>query len=296
MSDPTLASRRAEDTAIFIGEFLTQGLDSERGSVSLARMNWLHSRWGKQIKQGDLLYTLSLFIFEPITFVQKYEWRPLTELEQQARFVFWVEVGARMGIEDIPRTRQALWEWKEEYASQNMIYAKTNDKVGALTMDILVAPIPSFLKSFGKEAGKVFIEPRILRAFGWQPARPRLLYWLIPLLMRIRALVIGNLVFPRTTMPSFLTSHEVTHVSLDGSSSKRIQRHGFVFEPWYVPAGKSKVGQLGMGTPGHKEKWQSEGWTSETLGPDKLKSQGIDIAVKEGERIREAAKLCPFFH
>lgn len=293
LSDPTLASRRAEDTAIFVAEFFTEGLDSERGSVSLARMNWLHSRWGKLIKQGDMLYTLSLFIFEPISFVAKYEWRPLTELEQQARFVFWAEVGARMGIQDIPKTRKELWDWKEQYASENMVYAKTNDQVGMLTMDILVAPMPSPLKAFAKEAGKVFVEPRIMKAFGWERARPEALYWLVPLLLRARAMVVANLMFPRTKIPGFLTSSEVKHVLPDGSQEKRIQRDGFVFEPWYVTEGQSKIGELGLGTPG--DGWQSEGWRSETLGPDKLKDQGVDWSLKEGERIRQAAKICPFF-
>lgn len=295
LADPSLASKRAEDTAIFIAEFLSQGLDSERGSVSLARMNWLHSRWGKQIKQGDLLYTLSLFIFEPITFAEKYEWRSLTELEQQARFVFWTEVGARMGIEDIPKTRKDLWNWKEQYATENMVYAKSNDQVGALTMAILVAPIPSVLKGFGQEAGKVFIEPRIIRAFGWQRAAPAFLHWLVPLMMRTRALIIAYLAFPRVQIPTFLTSQEVTYVAPDGKTSKCIQRDGFVFEPWYVPGGKSMVGQLGLGKPGDKDKWQSSGWQSESLGPDKLRSQGLSIAVEEGRQMREAARLCPFF-
>lgn len=80
------AGRRAEDTTVVIGEFVNGGgLDSERGTAALARMNFLHGRYGNLITREDKLYTLSLFIFEPALFIEKYEWRPLTPLEAQAR-------------------------------------------------------------------------------------------------------------------------------------------------------------------------------------------------------------------
>lgn len=85
LSDPNVAARRAEDTAVFIGEFLYGGLDSERGCVALARLNWLHGRYGALITRDDLLYTLSLFVFEPATWARKYEWREMSQLEQEAR-------------------------------------------------------------------------------------------------------------------------------------------------------------------------------------------------------------------
>lgn len=78
--------RRAEDTAIVIAEFVNGGgLDSERGSIALARMNFLHARYGSLISREDKLYTLSTFVFEPAIFSERYEWRALTPLEAEAR-------------------------------------------------------------------------------------------------------------------------------------------------------------------------------------------------------------------
>lgn len=86
------AGRRAEDTGIFINEFSgggmsheVAGLDTERGSIALARMNWLHSRYGNLISRDDKLFTLALFIFEPYYFCEKFDFRPLNELEKEAR-------------------------------------------------------------------------------------------------------------------------------------------------------------------------------------------------------------------
>lgn len=295
LSSPERAGRRAEDTGIFVVELLTQGLDSVRGSVTLARMNYIHSRWSKHISRDDMLFTLSLFIFEPITFAAKYEWRAHSPLERQAIFMFWAEIGARMGIEDIPATLEELRDWKEQYATDNMIYAKTNGLVGELTMDVLVAPLPSFLKSFGKEAAKTFIEPRVLQAFGWEPASPAFLCWLMPALLHFRGLILRNLIFPRTRPPKFELTSEIVTTRPDGSEDRLVQREGFLFEPWYVAPGQSAIGKFGIGKPGDKVKWLSEGWKSETLGPDRLMDQGVDFAITEGERIRQAGMLCPFF-
>lgn len=295
LNDPTTAARRAEDTGIFVVEFISQGLDSERGSTLLARINWLHSRWGRHIKQDDLLFTLSLFVFEPAAFIEQFEWRPLCELEKQALFLFWAEIGARMGIQDIPRTKQELWDWKEQYASDNMVPSQISAKVAALTMDFLVSSLPISLKQFGREACKVFVEPRVMHAFGWKTAKPAFLYWLVPCFLRLRAFVLRNLVFPRTKKSKFMTANEVETLGPDGKFDKRIQREGFLWQPWYVPAGKSCIGKLGVGVPGDKAKWHSDGWKSETLGPENLKDKGIDIVLGEGKRIREAGMACPFF-
>jgi hypothetical protein len=43
----------------------------------------------------------------------RFGWRELSPLEQHAFYVFWVEIGGRMGIRDIPDTLEALTAWSE---------------------------------------------------------------------------------------------------------------------------------------------------------------------------------------
>ena len=52
----------------------------ERSKIALNRMNELHSKYS--ILNGDFLYTLSLFIIEPIKWINKYEWRQLEPIEK----------------------------------------------------------------------------------------------------------------------------------------------------------------------------------------------------------------------
>lgn len=73
---------------------------SARALKALARMNYIHGGYQKagKISQDDLLYTLSLFITEPITWVGKYEWRAMTDMEKCAIGAFWKSIGDAMGI------------------------------------------------------------------------------------------------------------------------------------------------------------------------------------------------------
>lgn len=273
--------------AIMLTEILLAGLDSERGSTCLARTNFLHSRYGSLILQEDLLYTLSLFVFEPIKMNDLYEWRQQTALERQARYVFWREVGCRMGIkrELIPSTYQEFFTWKEEYAQKTMIYADSNRQTGEATMDVFLRPLPRVLKPFGRQCAMVLVPELVREAFGWERARPELLYTLVPALLRVRAWIIGNLLFPREQPPGWYVRHEHE----DG----RITREGFVFEPWYVTPGHSSIGELGTGTPGSA--FKCEGWRSENIGPERLRDVGVDETVANAAAMRDRAVQCPFF-
>ena len=58
-------------------------------------MNYLHGRYIKagKISNDDMLYTLSLFVLEPIRWTAKYEWRCVTDLERCAMGMCWKDLG-----------------------------------------------------------------------------------------------------------------------------------------------------------------------------------------------------------
>lgn len=287
---PENATRRAEDTGVVIAEFLCpEGLDSERATTALARMNWLHRRYGKRITRDDMLYTLSLFIFEPIIFCEKFEWRPLTQMEQEARYVFWREVGARMGIADIPRTRQGLWDWQAAYAEKVMVYAESNAKVAATTTAIFLSPQPEILKPFAHKVTGVFLDELCRKAFGL-PRSPEWMYTVVPALIGLRAWVIGHLMGPRVEQPSW----QKVEVTQGENGKPRYVRQGYLFEPWYTSVKAPRLGLYGAtikpGKPFHPE-----GFQSTQLGPPNLEGQGEEATLQNAAEMRERAATCPFF-
>jgi hypothetical protein len=74
--------KRYDDTELILAEILENGLDSARGRAALARMNAMHGRFG--IANEDTLYVLSTFLFEPVRWLERFGWRPMTVHEQQA--------------------------------------------------------------------------------------------------------------------------------------------------------------------------------------------------------------------
>jgi hypothetical protein len=61
-----------------------------------------------------MIHTLAMFVLEPQRWIERYEWRPMAELEKVAAFIYWKEVGNRMGIKDIPQTLEALKTWVDD--------------------------------------------------------------------------------------------------------------------------------------------------------------------------------------
>jgi len=82
------ASKRYTDTTVLIQEFSDHHPKSERATKAISRMNYIHGRYAKKISNDDLLFTLSVFITEPIDFVAKYEWREMTDTEKNALATF----------------------------------------------------------------------------------------------------------------------------------------------------------------------------------------------------------------
>ncbi|KAL1731928.1 hypothetical protein EV714DRAFT_207845 [Schizophyllum commune] len=133
-----------------------------RAMLSMARVNWLHSRY--HISNDDFLYTLSLFIFEPLTWAENYGWRPCSELEKHAWFVYWSEVGKRMNIKDIPATFEELKQWCETYEEKHLVPSPTNFEVAKHSVEEILYRVPNAfgLKRFARRLSVAsLIEPAL---------------------------------------------------------------------------------------------------------------------------------------
>ncbi|WP_254990725.1 oxygenase MpaB family protein [Cyanobium sp. N5-Cardenillas] len=98
--------KRYDDTGLMVAELLRRGLDSPAGAAVIASMNRIHGHYA--IGNDDFLYVLSTFVAEPIRWLARYGWRPLTPLEQEHLFRFWCGVGERMRIAALPPSLEAL--------------------------------------------------------------------------------------------------------------------------------------------------------------------------------------------
>jgi hypothetical protein len=148
-------------------------------------MNYIHSPYQKagKITQDDLLYTLSVFMTEPVRWVGKYEWRSLTPMEVCAIGTFWKSIGDGMGIEYKGRLKGAetgwkdgfeFWEdveqWALAYEEKCMVPAESNKKTGDETAAMLLHLVPMRLRPIGMKAVAVMMDDRLRRSMMYVSA------------------------------------------------------------------------------------------------------------------------------
>ena len=127
-------------------------------------MNYLHARYQKsgRILDSDMLYTLSLFALEPGRWVEKYEWRCLTDVELCACGTYWKSMGDAMLIsyQALPSFKkgwldglhwlQEIRQWSLDYEQDHMIPADTNHQLANAQLDILFLNLSSTFTFIGK--------------------------------------------------------------------------------------------------------------------------------------------------
>lgn len=184
--------RRYDDTSLIIAEITENGYDSERGRAAIQRMNRLHRRF--DISNDDYLYVLSTFIYEPLRWNERFGWRAVDEKERQAGFIFWREVGRRMGIRDIPESYAAFEQFNINYERAHFQYNEMNRRVGEATLRVFLGWYPRLLRPLIRPALLAFMDDPLREAFGFPKAprwaeivavggmklRARLLRWLPP--------------------------------------------------------------------------------------------------------------------
>ena len=178
------AQKRYDDTDIIVSELMEWGYHSERGRRALRRMNQLHGRFA--IANDDFRYVLSTFIYEPIRWNERFGWRPMSEHEKLALFWFWRAVGERMNIRDIPADSAEFEQFNRTYEQQHFHFAEATQRVGMATREMFVHWFPRPLAPLVRAAIYALLDDPLREAFGF-PKPSRLMRWLVPAALRLRA-------------------------------------------------------------------------------------------------------------
>jgi len=160
--------KRYDDTGLMVAELLRLGPDSPGGRAVIQRLNRIHGSY--TISPADHAYVLSGFVAEPIRWLQRYGWRPLSAAEQQALFRFWNHVGGLMGIEPRPSSLESLLALNTRVEGELFSNAASNRPVADATLAMLLAPWPAALRRPLAAGLRGLLEPPVLESLGWRPA------------------------------------------------------------------------------------------------------------------------------
>ncbi|CAF3845583.1 unnamed protein product [Rotaria magnacalcarata] len=264
LANKDVAGRRAEDTSVLLSECIYHDLDSKRARMGLARINYLHNLYRCSITNDDMLYTLSIFIYEPVRWSELYDWRPLEPIEKEARYIFWKEIGERMGIEYIPSAYEELEIWKNDYEKEHMIFSKTNKICGEATLNLMTSIYPVWMQGFIRNVLLSIVDERLRLAMDFEKP-PTWIKRLTITIFRIRAFLLRHCALPRIHM----------HDNGQGPTSCPMNEHGrfnrtsYIFEPWYVKeTWLSKIKPFVTKRP--SPEYRSQGFTIKEVGPEKF--------------------------
>lgn len=159
------AQKRYDDTDLLISSFAEAGYASEAGRRAIRRMNRLHGRF--EIANEDFLYVLSSMVLEPIRWNARFGRRPLLDVEREATFLFWREVGRLMAIRELPATLAELERFNADFERERFAYTEEGRRVADGTMAMFVAWFPGLPYRIGRRALCAVLDDPLLDALGY---------------------------------------------------------------------------------------------------------------------------------
>ncbi|KAK7458697.1 hypothetical protein VKT23_009696 [Stygiomarasmius scandens] len=301
-----------EDEALISKSFFSntgsEAEDDPRAMISLARVNWLHAKY--PIRNEDYLYTLALFAFEPERWAKRYGWRELSLLECEAYYIYWREIGNRMGIKNIPDSAEDFKTWAEDYELRTMVPAESNHFVANYTLEELLHILPEQfgIKNFARRISITLLDD-IVREAMMYPAQPPIMHFSVHNFLRSMGFVQRHLCLPRiwtdgpveAKLPDFAKISSGCLSMKSTSTEKagdvqlyRMHPRQFTQRPWYMPEPTSLLGYArarfavwaGLYEEMPSRKLRSEGYRLEELGPLKYEHSGHEEVLKMAERLQ----------
>ena len=321
------AGKRYADTTVLIADIFGHEPSSEHAIASFGRLNYLHGvyRESGQILDDDMLYTLALFAIEPIKWIERYDWRKLSDLEKCAMGTFIKSMGDAMLIDygNLPSGKQGfqdgiqwleeIWQWSEEYEIKQMVPHEDNHQTANETTAILIFTVPNFLKGVGKQAVSAVMDDRLRRAMMFvinldislsqltnhrYPRPPEIYFRAIESVLTLRKYFLKYIALPRPRSMAYLLLDEKED-SQGRRACQRYESHPFYVRPtlwnrWGPPAWIPRL--LGLPLPGDDgDTYYPNGFSIPELGPNVFVGKGMAAADATKARLRkERTGGCPF--
>lgn len=206
--------RRTLDTGIVILEVIQGGVDSPRGQKMVRLLRALHDR--PDILQEDLTYVLCSLMVVPTRFIDRVGWRETLEVERQATWRFWCELGSRIGVASLPSSYLDAEDRFDQYEAENLAASAEGRQLTKMIINAFASWSPGLLRSRLPEITSALIDDRRFSdALGLPPAR-----WATS--AAISALYVVRRLRQRLTAPNrapgFVPGQPVTRVYPDGYS------------------------------------------------------------------------------
>lgn len=191
-----------------------------------------------------------------------------------------------------------LMDWAESYETEHMKPSEANHQTAEETVAILLFTIPSFLKSFVREAVYSLMDSRLRTAMLY-PAPSARIESLLNCVLTFRKCLLRYAFFPR---PHFL---RYTNITPQPDANGRYAMYYYDAYPFYVrPTLWNRWGPeawarwcMSIPLPGDDpSRYESNGFFVPDVGPTNFRGKGAKEAKRTAEKLRKDGTRsgCPF--
>jgi hypothetical protein len=157
--------KRYADTGLILDAIVEHGFASGTGRAGIRRMNQMHGSYA--ISNDDMRYVLSTFVVIPIRWMDRFGWRPMTELERIASANYYRELGRHMNIKDAPASHQEFAAHLDAYEREHFAYSSGGRAVSDATLMLLAGFYPRPLRPMLRRATLALLDPPLRAAFRY---------------------------------------------------------------------------------------------------------------------------------
>ena len=177
--------KRASDTGIVIYEIIANGIESERGERMIELLRRVHRNVPGS--GDDFRYILISLLVLPVRWTMAHGWRPLEPAEVHAAHRFYLELGERMGLTDIPPTYEDAAAFFDDYERENVRYSPANKALMDAAAQLTAVRLPRLLRPIVPDILSGLIDDRRFSESVGLPKPTRAMTALVRAVVRLRA-------------------------------------------------------------------------------------------------------------
>ena len=158
--------KRYDDTTLLLDEISIHGLHSPGGRRAIRRINQMHGAY--DISDDDMRYVLATFVVVPRRWIDDYGWRALTTAEVEASTRYYRELGALMGIQDLPETYDEFERLLDRYEAAHFAHDDGARRVADSTLALLRTFYPRVASRAVDVFARALMDEPLLDAFRYR--------------------------------------------------------------------------------------------------------------------------------
>jgi hypothetical protein len=162
--------KRYADTGLILDAVLEHGFGHPTGRSAIRRMNQMHGAYA--ISNDDMRYVQSTFVVIPTRWMDRFGWRPMSEIERRASANYYRELGRHMNIKDSPDSYQGFAAYLDAYEREHFAYSPGGRAVSDATLSLLIGFYPRVLHPLVRRFTLALLDPPLRDAFRYPPPGP----------------------------------------------------------------------------------------------------------------------------